>query len=138
MGGRGGLARMVLAELDGTVAVTAIGGGIALAAGLEGARFPDAWLEGTPFAGYVVPGAILAGLVGGSAAVAMVATIRGPRPGGRASMIAGAVLAGWIIGEIAILTGDGELVSPVEAAYLAAGIAMAGLGLFVRRQPDRP
>jgi hypothetical protein len=52
--------RVVLIIVDAVVAVTAVGGGIVLAAGLEGGRFPARWLKGTPFSSYLVPGLILA------------------------------------------------------------------------------
>ncbi len=125
--------RIALVAFDAFAAFTAIGGGIALAAGLEGDRFPADWLRGTPFHSYVVPGLILAAIVGGSAAVATVATLRSPRIGGRASMLAGLVMAGWIVGEILLLTNDGEFVSPTETFYLAVGLAMIGLGVPAER-----
>ena len=59
-----GGAEVALLILAGFVALTAIGGGIALAAGLEGERFPAEWLEGSPFEDYRVPGLILAGVGG--------------------------------------------------------------------------
>lgn len=86
--------RVALVTVDAFAAVTAVGGGLALATGLEGDRFPAEWLRGTPFSSYVVPGLILAGVVGGRAAVAAAATLRHPRAGGRASLLAGVVLMG--------------------------------------------
>jgi deazaflavin-dependent oxidoreductase (nitroreductase family) len=77
---------------------------------------------------YALPGSILAGAVGGTAAVATLATLVRPRLAGRASTVAGLVLAGWIVGEVLILTADGELVSLTEVVYLAAAAAMVGLG----------
>lgn len=61
---------VVLLTLDAFVALTALGGGVALVAGLEEGRFPLEWLRGTPFTSYTLPGLLLAALVGGSAAVA--------------------------------------------------------------------
>src|SRR5512135_3821044 len=83
---RWGPARLALVGLDGFAALTAICGGIALAAGLEASRFPATWLQGTPFASYLLPGLILAAVVGGSAAVAAIEAVRSARTGGRASM----------------------------------------------------
>jgi len=122
------LLRIVLTVTDAFVALTAIGGGIALAADLEGGRFSAAWLADTPFGSYLEPGLILAVVVGGSAAAALVATLRSPVLGARLSVVAGLVLIGWILAEIAILTRDGELVSGTEAVYLVLGLAMIGLG----------
>jgi hypothetical protein len=125
--------RTALVAVDAFTALTAIGGGAALAGGMEGDRFPASWLDGTPFRSYVAPGLLLAGVVGGTAAVATIATVRQPVIGGRISMIAGGVLAAWIVGEVAILSKDGEVVSPTEAVYLAAAAAMIALGGSVAR-----
>jgi hypothetical protein len=129
----GRLPRVALVAVDTFTAVTAIGGGLALAAGLEGARFPTTWLEGTPFRSYVAPGVLLAGAVGGTAGVAAIASVRSPRAGGRASMVAGAVLASWIVGEILLLAKDDAVVSPTESLYLAIAGAMSALGWTVAR-----
>ena len=45
-------ARITARLLHGFVALTATGGGLALATGID--PFPLAWLEGTPFASYLV------------------------------------------------------------------------------------
>lgn len=94
--------RIALFVVDVLVALTAIGGGIALVAGLEEGRFPVEWLRGTPFGSYVVPGLILAVVVGGSAVVAAAATLISPNAGGLASTVAGVVM-GWIAVEVLIL-----------------------------------
>ncbi len=62
-----------LVGLSGFTALTAIGGGLALATGAEGGRFPIELLRETPFSSYVAPGLILAGVVGGTAALATTA-----------------------------------------------------------------
>lgn len=123
--------RIVLLAVDAFVALTAVGGGIALLTGLEGDRFPVEMLTGTPFGSYVIPGLILAGVAGGSAAVATVAMLIRPRAGGLASMLAGVVMMGWIFGEVLLL--DQPSWTWIEAFYLALGLAMAVLGLIIRR-----
>jgi hypothetical protein len=94
---------MALFAVDVCTAVTAVGGGIALASGLEGDRFPDEWLTGTPFRSYVVPGMLLVGVVGGSATLAAAVTVRNPRAGGLTSLLSGVIMMGWIVGEIRML-----------------------------------
>jgi hypothetical protein len=131
--GRWPAARVVLVALNGFVAITALGGGLALASGLEGSRFPATWLVGTPFSSYVAPGLILAGLVGGSAVAATFGALRSAELGGRLSLLAGVMLIGWIAGEIGILTADGETVSGTEAGYLTVGAAMLVLGSAITR-----
>lgn len=121
--------RVALFVVDVFVALTAIGGGIALATGLEANRFPVDWLRGTPFSSYMIPGLILTVVVGGSAAVAAVATLRSPDAGALASILAGVVMMGWIVGEILILTQHSWL----EAVYFAIGLMMVVLALMVER-----
>jgi len=127
--------RGALFAIDAFVGLTAVGGGVALAAGFEGDRFPPDLLQGTPFSGYVVPGVILAGGVGGSATVAAAAMLRGSRQGALASVLAGAVLIGWLIGERLILPSRAFSRQGwwVEGIYSAAGAIMSGLGIAVLR-----
>ncbi len=56
--------RLPLVALEALVSLTGIGGGFALASGLEGGRFPLGLLHSTPFSSYVIPGLILAVFVG--------------------------------------------------------------------------
>ena len=127
-----GIFRIALLVLDIFVTLTAIGGGIALATGLEGNRIPTEWLEGTPFKSYVVPGLVLAVVVGGSAAVATIATFDSRDAGGVVSIFAGAILSGFIVAEVFILNQP----SPwnwTEVFYFATGLLMITLGLIVWR-----
>lgn len=130
-GGDGPL-RVGLFAVDTFAAMSAAGGGIALMAGLESGRFPLGWLKGTPFSSYVIPGLILAVAVGGSATVAAAATLRSPRAGARASLLAGVVMLGWIVGEVLILNQPSRP-TRIEVFYFAAGLLMALLGLAVGR-----
>jgi len=118
--------RAALIILDAVVGVTAVGGGIVLAGGLEDERFPAGWLKGTPFGSYLVPGLILAVVVGGSAAAAAALTLTIPPVGAWASALAGVILMGQIAGEIRLLK---QPITGIEAAYFAAGLAMVALGL---------
>jgi hypothetical protein len=117
--------RIALLIMDAFVAVTAAVGGLALVTGLEGDRFPLNLLESTPFSSYMVPGLILTVVVGGSASIAIAALLRGLDSGAPASIIAGAILMGWIIGEALLL----HQPSWFEAFYFALGVTMAALGL---------
>jgi hypothetical protein len=118
--------QVVLIVLDAVVGVTAVWGGVALAAGFEGERYPVEWLKGTPFSSYLVPGLILAVVVGGSAAAAAVLTATTPGTGAWVSALAGVMLMGQIAGEIRLLK---QPISWIEVVYFAIGSAMAALGL---------
>jgi len=115
------------------VALTAIFGGIALAMGVD--KFPSAWLVGTPFRSYLIPGLILAVVVGGSAAFATITTLRRAATGALASMLAGAILLGWLVGERVILPAAAfpTQFSWLEAVYIAAGLLMVVPALMARR-----
>lgn len=118
--------RFAVFGLDALVAVTAIWGGIWLVAGVEDARFPRQLLRRTPFTSYVIPGAILGTLVGGSAAFAAAAVIVMPfAAAAAASIAAGVILIGWIAGELLLLRAP----SVIEAGYLTTGMAMTALGI---------
>ena len=125
-------ARIALIIADSFVAATAIGDGIILVTGMESTRYPLDLLKGTAFSSYVIPGLVLALVVGGSAIVAAIAMLRSPYASAVASAAAGAVLMGWIAGEVLVLTRPSAR-SWVEALYFAIGLAMAWLGLVVGR-----
>jgi hypothetical protein len=117
---------------DVFVGLTAVFGGITVATGVD--KFPAEWLTGTVFRSYLVPGLILALVVGGSATVAAVATVRNRESGVLCSMLAGAILLGWLVGERLILP---PVAFPpqfwwLEAIYVAAGLMMVVPGATVR------
>jgi hypothetical protein len=124
----GGKARRALLALDGFAALSAVGGGGALATGLEGDRFPPELLQGTPFTSYRIPGAILALVVGGSATAAAAATLRDRKAGPHISAVAGAVMIGWIGGELLIGRAPAAR-SWIEVLYAGVGVLMATIGL---------
>jgi hypothetical protein len=131
--------RMSLFALDLLAAASAGVGGVLVAAQVD--RFPPEWLAGSPFADYTLPGLILAVVVGGSAALATLAVAMRPRLGGPASAVAGAIMVGWIVGELLLLSqngADSSPRSPVEAIYLLVGAAMLTLGVLAGRSEVRP
>jgi hypothetical protein len=130
--------RFALFVLDLSAAVSTILGGVTIALGLD--TFPHEWLAGTPFADYVLPGLILAVVVGGTAMAATIAIVRSARVGAILSAVAGAVLVGWIVGELILLNQNGAATSPrspVEAIFFILGLAMLTLGLLLWRRSRR-
>jgi hypothetical protein len=124
------MARIALTIVDWFVALTAAAGGFALVSGAEAMRFPPDMLRGTPFSDYLVPGLILAVVVGGSATAAGALTWLRPAAGARASVAAGLVLMGWIAGEVVLLGASAR--SWLEPFYFALGLSMLTLGLLTR------
>ena len=113
------------------VALTAVLGGIAVAAGID--KFPAGWLTGTPFSSYLIPGLILAVVVGGSATVTAVAALRRSDVGALTSALAGAILLGWLAGERLILPSAAfpPGFSWLENIYIGVGLMMLAPGLTV-------
>jgi len=101
----------------------ALGGGIALVAKPDGSimQFPVAWLDGSPFSDYLVPGLLLGGMFGiGSLAVALI----GLRQARLAPFLAFAIGVGqmiWIVVELAII---GEF-SFLHPTCFAIGLVIA-------------
>jgi hypothetical protein len=95
-------------------------------------HFPVGWLEHTPFSNYTVPALILGLIVGASALVAMATAISRANVGAVLSLIAGAIMIGWIVGEVLLI----DSVTPSsaywpQAEYLLVGVAMVALALRV-------
>ena len=117
--------------------VAAVAGGVGLVGG--GIQFPSHWLSGTPFSGYTAPGLILGVVVGGSALVAAAITLLSSRQAGAmASAVAGAVMIGWIVGEVGLI----GYVSWMQPAFFAYGLAMVAFAALYRdarsSATDRP
>lgn len=123
-------ARGALVVVDLVAALSAVVGGIAVAVGWI--EFPAEWLEGTPFTGYTIPALVLCLVVGGSAVLATVVTLHRADVGAAASAVAGVVMMGWIVGEVAMLGPHGAY-TWLQPAYFAVGLAMAALALATVR-----
>lgn len=115
--------------LTGFIALTAIGGGIALLTGLESNRFPLEWLRGTPFPDYTIPALILAIAVGGSALVACLMLIMRHRMSLPVSVASGVIMMGYIVVEYLILQQEPPGPARIEVFYFGLGaviVALAG------------
>lgn len=115
------VARISAVTIDAIAGVLAVAGCIGLLGG--GIQFPAAWLLGTPFSDYTVPALILGVVVGGSALVAAAVTALASREvGALATAAAGAVMLGWIVGELALI----GYVSWMQPAMFIYGLIMIG------------
>lgn len=100
--------------------LTAIGCATELITWRHGNRFVPAWLlDDTPFDDFLVPGMLLL-FVGIACILAALATWRGHALALDARLIAGGVLTGWVVAQLAIL----REVSFLHALYLALGLAL--------------
>jgi hypothetical protein len=143
MSGHRGI-RIALLIVQAFVALTAVVGGAALVIGSLDAEFstivnpPLEYLAGSPFDSHVIPGLILAVMVGGVHVAAFVLLERS-RPSALFAAAAGgyAVLI-WIFVQMLFIP-----FSVLQAVYFAAGLAELGLvllllGLFRTARPHTP
>jgi len=97
-------------------------------------------LRGSPFSTFLIPGLALALVVGGSQLSAGWAELRRRPWAGGASLLAGIVLAGWIVGEVALLGWVApHVLQPLCFSYGALEVALARFGRTRGRrlQPGR-
>jgi hypothetical protein len=132
------LIRIAIGGLEGWVALSAIGGAILMLAGtyqdgvlLEAGgrgQFPLEWLQHTPFSDYTIPALILTTGVGGSSLIGAVMVFTCREVGVLASLVAGLIMAGYIVVEVVMLK---QRVSWIESLYFGLGLLISGLAMFL-------
>src|SRR5215469_9663478 len=80
--------------------------------------FPEVWLQGTPFHSYFFPGLILCLIVGGSQLAAAVVLLWRSSLAKMASLLAGLILTGWMIGEVALI----GFQAPIQVWFISVGL----------------
>jgi len=135
--------RVGLIALAGFVCLTAIAGGATLIVATltkaaAGVLVPDAhYLDGSPFHSYLVPGILLAVVIGGTQAVALALVSRRSANALVATVVAAMGLNIWVFIELILIP-----FSFLQVIYFAAtlgeiGLAMLGLGLLEFRVSPR-
>ena len=123
-----GVARAGLLTIQALVGMTALAGGLALIFGALNPQAgsvitpPVSYLADTPFASYVVPGLLLAGLIGGVHLAALGMGWRRQRWSIFAAAVAAFAMLIWIFVQMIFIP-----FSFLQAVYFVAGIAEAGL-----------
>ncbi len=125
-------ARKILLAVQAVIALTSLLGGGALIVGatvgenlfVQGLRAD--YLEGSPFTSYLVPGILLAVVVGGIHLTAFLMLKRRSRGSVFASAVAGFALLIWIFVQMAFIP-----FTVLQAIYFAAGLAEIGLVLLM-------
>lgn len=121
-------ARAVLLVTQLLVALTAIAGGVALMLGSAVPELatvlvpPSDHLAGSPFSSYLVPGLLLAGLLGGVHVAAAALTMRRHRWWVFGAAVAGFAMLIWIFVQMVFIP-----FSALQAVYFVLGIAECGL-----------
>ena len=125
--------RLTLVVLEAFVALTSLACGVGLAVGAI--QFPLAWLQGTPFSDYTIPGLVMATIVGGSSLLAAATILTGHEGGVLASALAGLLLIGFEVVEVVIIdrkVGDWLLLAVVlQAIYSVLALTTFGLAAFL-------
>jgi hypothetical protein len=144
--------RITLVVVDLFLAASAIVGAIGLVVGFM--NIPVSGLHGTPFKDFTVPALLLGFVVGGSALIASVITVAEPllpiRPlriaqlerlgisplgiAPLASAVAGCIMVGWMVVELAMIGLD----IWVQPAYLVVGLVMVGLAALLQWTEMQP
>ncbi len=105
--------RIAIGVLAACIALTAIGGGIAMLGSAD--QFPTDWLRNTPFSDYTIPTVVLAIVVGGSSLITAVTVFTGRKVGVLASVAAGLILVGYELVEVLTLPALASSSCPILA-----------------------
>lgn len=118
--------RRLIIALELFAAVTALAGGLALLLWPHGNVVVPLWLLDTsPFKTFIVPGALLAVVVGGSNLASGVLVWRRSRAAIDAMLLAGGAMTVWIVAESAIL----REFSWLHLVYGLIGLTVLGVGI---------
>lgn len=115
------------------VALTSFACGAGLALGVI--RFPLAFLQGSSFSDYLIPGLAMAVVVGGSALLAAAALLTGSRSAIALVALAGLLLLAFEVAEITLIDQNTgvwlPLVVALQSAYTLLGLLMVGLAVYL-------
>jgi hypothetical protein len=127
--------RIALFVIEEFVALTAIQGGIGLLNGMFASVLRIEWLAGTPFSDYIIPGLVLAIVVGGVALLAAASIFIDREWTILVSALAGLLMAGYEVVEIVSLdskVGDAlPTVLGLQLLYFVFGLTVFGLAWFI-------
>jgi len=128
--------RITLLVIEAFVGLSALGGGIAILQGVVfGFVLPLAWLAGTPFSDYTIPGLALVIVVGGSALLAAATVFIEREWAVLVSVLAGLFMAGYEVVEVVSLDSKFGDALPtflgLQLVYSVLGLAVFGLAGFL-------
>src|SRR3954447_24301830 len=103
-----------------TVGAGALFGAVGLLADAESLGAKQSWLDGSPFANYVVPGVVLLVIVGGGMLTTAVAALANSRFAGTAALAMGVVLLIWGVVETATIGYQGAAQLVLLAIFVVA------------------
>jgi len=120
--------RITLTVIEAFVGLGALGGGIAILTGAFDQWLPLAWLQGTPFSDYTIPGLLLLIVIGGGMLFAAATVFIQHEWAVLLSTVMGLVMIGFEIIEVAIIDRNTQAIIP---STLIQQALMSGLGLVI-------
>ncbi|HEX9038805.1 MAG TPA: hypothetical protein VF808_17620 [Ktedonobacterales bacterium] len=132
--------RITVVTVNLFAALSAFAGALGLVVGYM--NIPLSVLSTTPFADFTIPALLLGFVVGGSALAAALIALFGPRFSvfgawrfdALAAWIAGCIMVGWMLIEIAMI----GMAIWVQTLYLVVGLVMMGLAIWLQWAEWRP
>ena len=121
--------RIALVVIEALVGLGAIGGGIAILTGAFDQWLPLAWLQGTQFSDYTIPGLILLIVIGGGMLLAATTIFTQQEWAVLISAAIGLVMIGFEIFEVAIIDRHPDAIVPNSLSQQAL-MSILGLVIF--------
>jgi hypothetical protein len=121
--------RIVLVVIETIIGVGAMAGGIAILTGAFDQWFAPAWLQGTPFSDYTIPGLLLLIVIGGGMLLAAATTFIRREWAVLLSAAMGLVMIGFEAIEVAIIDRNADAIVPSSLSQQAL-MTMLGLVIF--------
>jgi hypothetical protein len=120
--------RIVLVVIEAIIGLGAIGGGIAILTGAFDQWLPLAWLQGTPFSDYTIPGLLLLIVIAGGMLLTAATVFIQREWAVLLSAVMGLVMIGFEIFEVAVIDRNPDAIVPSSLMQQAL---MSGLGLVI-------
>ncbi len=119
--------RILVGLFTAFVALTAIGGGLAMLLGVD--QFPHEWLNGTVFTDFTIPALVLMLVVGGSSLVAVYLIFTNRVLAPLVACVAGTLMMAFIVVEVLILKQTPPGPTLIEIFYFVIGLFTTGLAI---------
>jgi hypothetical protein len=127
--------RITLAIIEALIGLGAIGGGIAILIGAFDQWLPLAWLQGTPFSDYTIPGLTLAIVVGGGMLLAAATVFIQREVTVLLSAAMGLIMIGFEVVEVAIVDRYEQALIPStvvqQVLFSVLGLVIFGLAAYL-------
>lgn len=123
-----GQSRWLAAAVAFAMAFGAIGGGISLLHDAQGFGLQEAWLAGSPFSDYRVPGWFLTLVIGGGMSITAWLLLTRSRLAGIACLKLGAVLLAWLVIETTIIGFQGSQQFALLVLCGGSGLVLVVIG----------